>query len=172
MFDTLLEWKSEQRERTRSVDVLSWGWVRELLARLQRTQHEGFEGLLSALFIGDELAAAHFGLASERVLHWWFPAYAPRFAPYSPGALLLIELARAAAEAGWPRIELGPGQERYKASFASGSARLMEGHVAPGFWGRRLGGAALHARRWARRSPALSGSKRWVRRVLRPAQPG
>jgi CelD/BcsL family acetyltransferase involved in cellulose biosynthesis len=68
-------------------------------------------------------------MRSREVLHWWFPAYAPRFAPYSPGILLLLRIARAAAAAGIRAIDLGKGDSRYKSSLMNCTAPLAEGCV-------------------------------------------
>ena len=129
VLDSLLSWKSEQHRRTGVLQVLEVPWVRDLLRDLAARDGEDFGGPLSALYAGDLLVAAHLGLRGRRVLHVWFPAYDARFEHYSPGLILLIEMAREAAARGIHRIDFGKGPERYKANFKSGDTPIGEGAV-------------------------------------------
>jgi CelD/BcsL family acetyltransferase involved in cellulose biosynthesis len=129
VFERLLAWKSEQLGDTEFVNVLRLPWVVALLDRLRETEGEDFCGVLSALYVGDELVAAHLGMRSREILHWWFPTYYRGLQRYSLGLILLVELARAACERGVRRLDLGKGPERYKYSLESGSIALAEGAV-------------------------------------------
>jgi CelD/BcsL family acetyltransferase involved in cellulose biosynthesis len=64
--------------------------------------------------------AVHLGMHSQHTLHWWLTTYNPELRKYSPGANLLIELARAAQARGLSRVDLGYGEEDYKNSFKNG----------------------------------------------------
>lgn len=103
----LMRLKSEQYLRTGQPDCFAVPWISALVRRLAAVQAADFAGLLSALWAGDALVAAHFGMRSRSVWHWWFPVYEPRFAPYSPGLVLDLMMAESAAEMGIRRIELG-----------------------------------------------------------------
>jgi CelD/BcsL family acetyltransferase involved in cellulose biosynthesis len=129
IFRTVMDWKRAQYRATRVPDTLAAPWKQALLQQVVATQGEGLAGMLSALFAGDRLVAVHLGMRSGGVLHGWFPAYNPEFAKYSPGAILWIELAKAAAELGIRRIDLGRGSEGYKLQFMSGAIPLVEGRV-------------------------------------------
>jgi CelD/BcsL family acetyltransferase involved in cellulose biosynthesis len=72
-------------------------------------------GQAQVLLAGEKLVAAHFGLRSRRTLAWWFPVYESAFAAYSPGTILCLELARALGEQRLSLIDLGKGDEDYKA---------------------------------------------------------
>jgi CelD/BcsL family acetyltransferase involved in cellulose biosynthesis len=124
VFDTLLSWKAAQRKQTKTPNILHLPWARELLERLRGRRGDDFGGVLSALYVGDTLAAAHFGIRTRRVLHYWIPAYNEELARYSPGVIALVELARAGAEQGIRRIDLGRGEERYKLQAATGSVDM------------------------------------------------
>lgn len=150
VFDALLAWKTEQYQRTKMLEIFRFNWVVELLDRVRQTQVDGFAGVLSALYAGDRLAAVHLGLLGETALHIWFPTFDRRWAKYSPGLVLLLEMAKAAAARGIERIDFGKGAERYKASLKSGSIPLAEGSVD------RRPVARLLRRSWHR-------TKRWVR---------
>ena len=77
VFGSLIEWKTAQHRRTRVLQVLQAPWVVELLRRVRRHQDHRFSGVLSALYAGRELVAAHLGLCSQGVLHWWFSRLQP-----------------------------------------------------------------------------------------------
>lgn len=130
MLDRLIRWKSDQYERTgRGRDPLRVPWIRSLLESLQPMESAGCTGMLSTLHAGGALVAAHLGLRSRSVWHYWFPAYARRFARYSPGLILLLEMARHAEVLGVRRLDLGRGDALYKRRLQSGSLWVAEGSV-------------------------------------------
>src|SRR5262245_36763571 len=92
VLETLIGWKRAQARRDGHPDPLADGWIRALLASLLGSRSPGFGAPLSALYAGDRLVAAHLGLASDSVWHWWFPSYDAELAPHSPGLLLLLEM--------------------------------------------------------------------------------
>jgi len=145
---TLMAWKSEQYRRTGAADYLARGWVRELLRLAHARQTPTFAGVLSGLYAEDRLLAAHFGIRSASVLHYWYPAYDPAFGQYSPGLILLLEMAGVAASEGIRAIDLGKGEARYKRALASSTVPLAEGAVvraspAAGAWRLRREARAL-----------------------------
>ncbi len=125
-FTALLAWKSEQRRRTKTVDILQRGWAVDALDRIRTIEMEGFSGCFSALYAGDHLLAVHLGMRSHGVLHHWFPAFDRAFGKYSPGILLLIEMTRAFADRGVTRIDLGKRGESYKDRVATASNVLTD----------------------------------------------
>ena len=129
-FDEVIRLKSEQCRRTGQLDFFAWDWTRALVQRLRDIDDEDFGGCLSTLHAGDTLVAAHFGIHTPQVLHWWFPVYSQAHSPFSPGSLLLLEVAREAARSGHGLLDLGKGDERYKQSFADCSWPLLEGFIA------------------------------------------
>ena len=152
VFDTLLSWKTTQRRATRTPNVLDLEWARAFVQRLRRLDDGGFSGVLSALWVGDTLAAAHFGIRTGRVLHYWIPAYNHELARYSPGLLALMELARAAADRGVQRIDLGAGEERYKLRAASGALDMTTVSVSTNATFRAVAHALDRTRAWSRGS--------------------
>jgi CelD/BcsL family acetyltransferase involved in cellulose biosynthesis len=154
VLDTLIKWKSQQYHRSGSTSPFSFPCTVALLERLLTLPDTSdFAGMLSALYIGDRLAAAHFGMRSGRVLHWWFPAYDPELSKYSPGSQLLLELAKVGGSLGIDRIDLGKGVEPYKCSFMTGAIPLAEGSVDARAVTRTMQRAWHHARHWTRQSP-------------------
>ena len=101
--------------------------LRRRAARQRRD--ELFSGRLSALWAGDDLVAAHLGMSSGPTWHWWIPAYDPDSSRYSPGAILLLEMVRAAAAAGSTVIDLGKGVQLYKTRFANAEIMMTAGLV-------------------------------------------
>lgn len=127
VFEALRGWKTAKRERTRTFDVLDYDWVLALFEKLRRCDTPEFAGVLSALYAGDRLIAAHFGIRSRSVFHYWFPGFEHSVSQHSPGGILLVQIAKQCAELGIERIDLGKGDERYKTSFESGTIALYVG---------------------------------------------
>ena len=105
----LMRWKVARYAPRGYRDTFAIPWARRLVERVHATQTRGFGGILSVLYAGDEVAAAHMGLRSHSLWHFWFPAYNPRFARYSPGLMLLLKMAQHASAAGLQGIEMGGG---------------------------------------------------------------
>ncbi|MCP3820523.1 GNAT family N-acetyltransferase [Streptomyces sp. A3M-1-3] len=143
---TLMGWKSAQYRRTGRKDRFAQEWIARLVRLLADTRAPGCSGVLSVLYAGDRPAAAHFGLRSRTVLSCWFPAYDPEFAKFSPGLILHLRMAEAAAAEGIGMLDLGRGAAEYKDALKTGELRVHEGAaVRPG------PGAALY---WLRREPS------------------
>jgi CelD/BcsL family acetyltransferase involved in cellulose biosynthesis len=121
--------KSAQYLRTGLPDKFQVPCTRNLLANLHQTHTPQFAGMLSLLWAGDRIIAAHFGLRSPRVLHYWFPAYECAFRQYSPGLVLLMELVRHANSLGIEAIDLGRADAEYKLRVMTGGVALAEGIV-------------------------------------------
>jgi CelD/BcsL family acetyltransferase involved in cellulose biosynthesis len=129
VFKNLLAWKAIQYEQVGKIQIFNYPWTVQLLDSIRRYQSEGFAGILSALYTGDQLAAVHLGIRSRDALHIWFPSYNRALEQYSPGLILLLHLVEGAADSGIRRIDFGPGEERYKQEFKSGDTRLLIGGV-------------------------------------------
>lgn len=129
LLKTMMAWKSHQYQRTGFGDVFSFPWTVALLERILDQQTESFSGRLSSLHAGDRLIAIHFGMQTETVFHYWFPAYSIEFEKYSPGLVLLLEIIADAASRGIRRIDLGKGQEEFKHSMKSGSIDVAVGSL-------------------------------------------
>ncbi|MDD7940865.1 GNAT family N-acetyltransferase [Actinomycetospora lutea] len=149
--DTVLEWKSAQYQRTGRSDRFARPWIRGLVHQLLDQRAGTFRGCLSLLYAGDELVAGHFGLRDHGVVPTWFPAYDPSMRRYSPGLLLHLAMARAAADDGVALIDMGRGAKTYKDELKSGEATVAEGRVA-----RLVPTAALA---WARTAPVRSARR-------------
>jgi CelD/BcsL family acetyltransferase involved in cellulose biosynthesis len=162
--------KSEQCRRTGVVDFFALAWTRALIDRVLSFQNPHFSGMLSALYAGDQLVAAHAGMRSERVWHWWFPVYVPAFAKYSPGGLLLLKLAEQAAARRLAHVDLGKGDDSYKAAFHNHAIVLAEGRAARRSLTTALYDFSAGLEKRLRSSsliepvrPALRGIKQWMR---------
>jgi CelD/BcsL family acetyltransferase involved in cellulose biosynthesis len=162
LFARLLEWKRVQYAETGVRDVLADAESRELLEQVYATRGAEFAGALSVLYAGDVVAALHFGLRSASVWHSWFPAYNRELRRYSPGLVLLLELARTASLLGIREIDLGKGEARYKQSFATGSLPLHEGCVGA----HALSTLPVRVRTAALRAVRRAGVHRAARRAL------
>lgn len=124
---TLMEWKSAQYRRTGRRDRFAKEWISALVRQLAADRTPGCSGVLSVLYVADRPVAAHFGLRSRTVLSCWFPAYDTAFAKYSPGLILHLRMAEAAAGAGIGLLDLGRGAAEYKDALKTGELRVYEG---------------------------------------------
>jgi CelD/BcsL family acetyltransferase involved in cellulose biosynthesis len=167
----LMTWKSAQYRRTGVPDLFVQPWAVEVLKRIHATQ-EGtdFCGVLSTLHAGGRLVAAHFGMRSRGVLHYWFPVYDAELSGYSPGFLLLADVIAAAPAHGITQIDFGKGDQRFKQQIANTFVPIAEGSViaSPALGAARRSRAALA--RWVRASP-LRPVARWILRRGRRSSP-
>ena len=122
----LLRWADARWGRKTSTES---SWVGLTLEGILSTQLPHFSGMLSVLYAGDELVAGDFGMRSCAVWSGWWPAYNPDFARYSPGIILLLELARAAGSFGISTMDLGPGSMPYKERLKTDSVPVARGTV-------------------------------------------
>jgi CelD/BcsL family acetyltransferase involved in cellulose biosynthesis len=143
--------------------VLADASARDLLRHVHAARGADFAGALSVLYAGDVVAGLDFGLRSGSVWHSWFPVYNPELDRYSPGVVLLLQLAEAAPALGIGEIDLGKGEARYKQALATGSVPLHEGCVGTG----PLSTLAARVQASARRTLRAAGVHRSVRRALR-----
>ena len=137
-WDFLLRWKGAQYRGSGLTDPFAFRWTRAFLRRVGEADGADFAGVLSSLRVRGRVVAAHLGMRSRAVLHWWFPAYDPAYARYSVGTLLLLRLAEAMAHAGIRTIDLGKGEPAYKQRVMTGRVALREGTVERGPWLGRL----------------------------------
>lgn len=125
----LVDLKRGQYAATGAADYFADPRRVRLVADLMRTRGTEFAGVLSTLHAGSRLVAAHFGLRSGTVLHWWFPVYDPAFANVAPGWMLLRELVAAGPALGVTRIDLGRGEDEYKRRAKTGETFVGQGLV-------------------------------------------
>ncbi len=145
--------KSRQCVESGGIDIFAHRWTRELMHRLLRIDTPAFAGTLCALWQGSTLLAAHMGMRSDRVWHYWFPVYEHAFAKYSPGLHLLLDMARACEDLGLVEIDLGKGQSDYKKRLASAEIPICEGRVRLPGPGACLEDLATRFDTWARGTP-------------------
>ncbi len=113
MFQTLIRLKTSQYRRSGVRDIFMDSWTLDVLRAVFRAQGPQLSGVLSALFVGDHVAALVFSIRSQGVLHCWLAAFDPQFGRHSPGIILLVELARRASTLGIDFVDLGTGAHSY-----------------------------------------------------------
>lgn len=168
---TLMAWKSERYRQTSHVDRFEQPWLVGLLENLLSTRSTQFNGLLSALYAGDKLVAAQFGLRTGTLLVGWFTGYDTSLRSYSPGLLQIKGLAEEAAATGIHTIDMGGGpQNYYKETMKSYDSFVAQGVVTT----RSMLGTAHYmrnaltwtARRTVRQHPDLHlATKQVLRRI-------
>jgi CelD/BcsL family acetyltransferase involved in cellulose biosynthesis len=128
-FRWLKKQKTAHYQRTGLPDRFEFPWVKAMLDQIHDTQEADFAGTLSLLYAGEHVVAGHFGVRSSTAWHYWFPSYDRRFAKYSPGSLLLLEMAANAHTLGVQYIDLGRGTEEYKGKFMNGGIPVASGAI-------------------------------------------
>lgn len=153
----LFMWKSQQYQRTGNEDIFRDARIRSIVQEVHETQDKHFSGMLSALYAGDRLVAAHLGMRAGSIWHYWFPAFDPEFSYYSPGSLLLLKMAEHAPTAGIKTIDLGKGMYEQKRRFMNASVPVASGRVEL---------LSLRYMRHALRRNLISQPKRWLCRAI------
>jgi CelD/BcsL family acetyltransferase involved in cellulose biosynthesis len=161
----VIELKRAQYAATGSRDYFRQPDRIELMHRLLHTRDPAFAGILSTVHIGDHLVAAHFGIRSDHVLHWWFPVYDPAYAQLSPGWILLRELVAATPGLGVLRIDLGRGDDEYKRRAKTGETLVCQGIVTRSSTRRILRRAGHTTINAAKASPVGPGLRQVARRL-------
>jgi CelD/BcsL family acetyltransferase involved in cellulose biosynthesis len=138
--EQLLDWKIAQYREMGVRNYLGPAWATKFVQTLSETAGEHFSGRLSALYAGDRLAAINLSVQAGGVWHALVMAYNQALGRYSPGLVLLAELAQRCDSLGLRKLDLGRGTEPYKARLMSGAVPLSEGaldlRVWPDLWRR------------------------------------
>jgi CelD/BcsL family acetyltransferase involved in cellulose biosynthesis len=119
VLDHLIRQKRAQYARTGKPDALKEAWKIRLLHKLADYRFDGCRAVLSTISAGDKWIAGHFGIAGNGVLQYWFPVYAPEFARYAPGRLLIHRIAQNCPSAGIHTIDRGEGDNPSKREVAN-----------------------------------------------------
>jgi CelD/BcsL family acetyltransferase involved in cellulose biosynthesis len=130
LLDLLMRWKSAQYRRTGRSDRFARPATVRLVRDLLQTRAPSCSGTLSVLYAGQRPVAVNLSLRSGPTLACWFPAYEVALSRYSPGLLLHLFLVEAAAAAGLRRLDLGKGDEEYKAVLGNQAHMVAEGCLA------------------------------------------
>ena len=168
VLEQLIALKRAKYQRTKTFDILSVEWAADLLRHLHPIQSNEFSGILSTLHAGDRLVAAHFGMLTDQMLHYWFPTFDIEFNQFSPGTELLLRVAKECCDRNLDKLDLGFGDDDYKFKFSNGNDRVSCGLMTDS----KIAFQAAKARYiWRQRLKAMP-LKPAVKRVLRKVYPG
>ena len=168
VLEELIALKRAKYQRSKTFDILGVEWAAELLREIAKINKPDFQGILSALWAGDELVAVHFGMISGDILHYWFPVYVPKFSKYSPGTELMLRVAEGAVENEVLKVDLGFGDDPYKTRFCNGREQVCSGRY--GF--SRIGFEAAKRKYELRKKLKRIPLKPLAKKVLRGIFPG
>jgi CelD/BcsL family acetyltransferase involved in cellulose biosynthesis len=160
--DRVVELKRAQYTATGARDYFAEPDRRALLDGLLKIRDTEFGGILSTVYAGPHLLAAHFGMRADHVLHWWFPVYDTEFGHLAPGWILLRELIMAAPALGVTRIDLGRGDDEYKRRAKTGDATVCQGLVTRSSMRQSLRKARNNAVAAVKSSPLAPGLRRLI----------
>lgn len=125
----LLKLKNLSYDRKGTKSVLDIPWVLETLDVLRTIDTPEFSGLLSTVYAGDRLIAAHFGIRSTGVWAWWFNTYDIELRNLAPGIVNIVEAAKICEQEKVVAIDFGKGDQQYKRTLATGCVPLCEGSI-------------------------------------------
>lgn len=138
-FETMLRWKAEQYVRTGHFNAFELEWPRAVLESIWNVGAPDLKGLLSSLYAGDRLIAAHFGMVSGSVWHYWFPVYEHSLSKFSAGHVMMMKMVEACDAMGVREIHLGAGDSRHKLEFANMQIPIVWGRAsAPSMTSRAI----------------------------------
>lgn len=179
-----IDWKRAQYQRTHILDLFLPDWTRRLVQEL----HHGLDfsvealpqdaadefratslrGLLSVLWAGDRVIAAHYGMIERGRMHYWFPTYDPAYSRYSPGTALFTEIVRAATTHGIDCIDMGYGEQPYKQKQTATTSELVFGTITNSKWHRLTYSLESQLVGYLKKMPMKEFAKRgW--RAIRPS---
>ncbi len=164
--ERLIELKRQRYRSSETFDILGVPWCQQLLREMFRNRTNGFRPVLSELWAGQELIAVHFGMASDRVMHYWFPVYDPKFSRYSPGTLMLLTTIETVGDQ-VRRIDLSYGDDPYKFKFANARSTVGYGLLTDQPWRRPIMKTRFKLRQQSKRVLRV----RWIKRTLRTMLP-
>ena len=159
VLDALFVQKSAQYRRTGATDVLALPGRAEFYRALALDGEDAGMSHLSALKVGDEIVAAHWGLSDAGRFHYLLASYAEGgVARHSPGEHLLVELLAWCFDRGFSAFDFTNGTFGYKDRWSQHRLRLF-GVLAPRTWRGALTRQARigsrKAKTAARNSPVL-----------------
>ena len=124
-----MAWKRAQLAATGQTDIFDAGWTLRLMQDLFERRDPDFGAALFTLHFGDRLAAVHLHLHGKQTVHGWLIAHDPEFERYSPGILLFQDILRWMDATPYSRLDLGPGDYRFKRELANTGVWVTHGFV-------------------------------------------
>ncbi len=161
--DRLIDLKRAQYQRSFIFDILSVPWAQQMLRTLWAENMESCRGLLSVLYAGDTLVAAHYGMIEHDLLHYWFPVYDEAYHQYSPGTAMFLEIAKLSQSLGIKKIDMGYGEQSYKHKFVDTITQMPFGYVSTCKWSRMRERSKLFLASNSKRLPGKTIIKKVVR---------
>jgi CelD/BcsL family acetyltransferase involved in cellulose biosynthesis len=158
-FEKLVAWKRFQFKATGQTDIFQTSWTRRLLDEMFESRDPGFGGALFTLHFGDRLAAVHLHLRGRRTIHGWIIAHDPELERYSPGILLFQDILRWMDGGPYGRLDLGPGDYRFKRDLANQGLWVTHGFVGRPSPASLVRSAAYGVRRAAEALPLGAASE-------------
>ena len=167
-FETLLRWKRAQMKRTGVTDIFEHAWIDSVVRDCFTwpATDPDFGGAMFVLRVKGQPAAVLFCLRAGCALHAWFVAHDANLAVHSPGLILFVEAMRAAAEAGFTEMDLGPGDYAFKESLANHARPIGAGFIGRPGLSAAYKAAQFQMRALIERLP-VGPAREWPAKVMR-----
>jgi CelD/BcsL family acetyltransferase involved in cellulose biosynthesis len=166
-FDQLIAWKRAQMARTGVSDIFEHAWIAGLVRdTFEENRLSHFGGALFVLRVRGAPIAVLYCLRAGGALHAWFVAHDAKYAEHSPGLILFAEAIRAAADAGFTEMDLGPGDYRFKESFANAARPIGAGFIGQPSVSAAYKAAQFQLRSLIERLP-VGRAREWPAKAMR-----
>lgn len=167
-FETLLRWKRAQMKRTGVTDIFEHAWIDSVVRDCFTwpASDPDFGGAMFVLRVKGQPAAVLFCLRAGRSLHAWFVAHDANLAVHSPGLIVFVEAIRAAAEAGYTEMDLGPGDYAFKESLANHARPIGAGFIGRPGLSAAYKAAQFQMRALVERLP-VGPAREWPAKAMR-----
>ena len=167
-FATLLRWKRAQMKRTGVTDIFEHAWIDSVVRDCFKwpAADPDFGGAMFVLRVKGQPAAVLFCLRAGRALHAWFVAHDANLAVHSPGLIVFVEAIRAAAEAGYTEMDLGPGDYAFKESLANHARPIGAGFIGRPGLSAAYKAAQFQMRALVERLP-VGPAREWPAKAMR-----
>lgn len=161
--EQLIDWKIAQYREMGVRNYLGPAWATNFIHALSETSSELFSGRLLALYVDNRLAAINLCLKSGGIWHALVMAYNPALGRYSPGLVLLAELAQQCDSLGLRKLDLGRGTEYFKTRLMSAAVPLSEGALDLRVWPNLMRRGISRSREFVRATPLGGQAQKFVR---------
>ena len=167
-FETLLRWKRAQMKRTGVTDSFEHAWIDSVVRDCFTwpASDPDFGGAMFVLRVKGQPAAVLFCLRAGQSLHAWFVAHDANLAVHSPGLIVFVEAIRAAAEAGYTEMDLGPGDYAFKESLANHARPIGAGFIGRPGLSAAYKAAQFQMRALVERLP-VGPAREWPAKAMR-----
>lgn len=123
LLDRLIQWKVSRYD----LDAPWANSTRGLYEYISGLKDPSFQGVISALYAGDELLAVNFGMRSQRIFNGMMMAFNPEYTKYSVGQLLLYYMISGYRHMQFDILDVGLDDCQFKRTVVNSRVPVVKG---------------------------------------------